>query len=61
MGEGKTGTMNYRRAPTDVYDDAEAMQRWAALALEAGLRAAAKKKPKRTAAGKNKKAPSPRT
>ena len=24
--------MNYRRAPADVYDDAEAMQRWAALA-----------------------------
>ena len=24
--------MNYRRAPSDVYDDAEAMQRWAALA-----------------------------
>ena len=47
MGEGRTGTMNYRRAPPDVYDDPEAMQRWAALALEAGLRAAAKKKPKR--------------
>ena len=24
--------MNYRRAPSDVYDDAEAMQRWARLA-----------------------------
>ena len=35
--------MNYRRAPSDVYDDAEAMQRWAALAVEAGLRGAAKK------------------
>jgi len=46
MGEGRTGTMNYRRAPLDVYDDPEAMQRWAALALEAGLRSAAKKKPK---------------
>jgi DNA transformation protein len=45
MGEGKTGTMNYRRAPLDVYDDADAMQRWAALALAAGRRAAAKKKP----------------
>ena len=30
--------MNYRRAPSDVYDDAEAMQRWAALAVEAGRR-----------------------
>ena len=43
---GKTGTMNYRRAPTDVYDDADAMRRWAALGLEAGLRGAAKKKPR---------------
>ena len=46
-GDGRTGIMNYRRAPQDVYDDPEAMQRWAALALEAGLRAAAKKKPKK--------------
>ena len=43
---GKTGSMNYRRAPTDVHDDAEAMRRWASLALEAGLRAP-KKKPRR--------------
>jgi DNA transformation protein len=49
MGEGKIGSMNYRRAPSDVYDDPEAMRRWAALAIEAGLRAAAKKKPKRPA------------
>ncbi len=47
--DGRTGSMNYRRGPTDVYDDAEAMQHWARLALEAGLRAAAKKKPKRKA------------
>jgi DNA transformation protein len=47
FGDGRSGTMNYRRGPTDVYDDPEAMQRWASLALEAGLRAAAKKKPKR--------------
>ncbi len=45
--DGTVQTMNYRRAPTDVYDDAEAMQRWASLAIEAGLRAAAKKRPKR--------------
>lgn len=44
--DGRVDTMNYRRAPSDVYDDAEAMQRWARLALEAGLRAAAKKKPR---------------
>jgi DNA transformation protein len=41
------GTMNYRRAPLDVYDDPEAMQRWASLALEAGLRGGAKKKPRK--------------
>ena len=45
--DGRVETMNYRRAPADVYDDAEAMQRWAALAVEAGLRGAAKKRPKR--------------
>ena len=45
--DGKVEVMNYRRAPTDVYDDAEAMQHWAGLAQAAGLRAAAKKRPKR--------------
>jgi DNA transformation protein len=44
MGEGRTGQMNYRRAPDDVYDDAEAMQKWAALGVAAGMRAPAKKK-----------------
>ncbi|HEY0112585.1 MAG TPA: TfoX/Sxy family protein [Allosphingosinicella sp.] len=47
--DGRTGSMNYRRGPTDVYDDPEEMQRWARLALEAGLRAAAKKKPRKKA------------
>jgi DNA transformation protein len=45
--DGKVDSMNYRRAPTDVYDDSEALQRWAGLAVEAGLRAAAKKKPRK--------------
>jgi DNA transformation protein len=45
--DGRVDTMNYRRPPTDVYDDAEAMQRWARLAVEAGLRGLAKKKPKK--------------
>lgn len=45
--DGRVDTMNYRRAPASVYDDAEAMQRWAGLALEAGLRGAANKKPKK--------------
>ena len=44
--DGRIDTMNYRRAPAEVYDEPEAMQRWAALALEAGLRGAAKKRPK---------------
>jgi DNA transformation protein and related proteins len=45
--EGRTETMNYRRAPSDVYDDADAVREWAALAIEAGVRGAAKKRPKR--------------
>ena len=45
--DGRIDTMNYRRGPLDVYDDPEAMQRSAALAAEAGLRAAAKKRPRR--------------
>lgn len=48
MGEGRTGSMNYRRAPDEVHDDPEAMQRWAAIALEAGMRAPVRpKKPKK--------------
>ena len=47
--DGKVETMNYRRAPDDVYDDAEAMQRWASLAVAAGLRSAARKKPRKKA------------
>ena len=45
--DGKVDVMNYRRAPQDVYDDPEAMRRWAALAVEAGLRAAAKRRPRK--------------
>jgi DNA transformation protein len=47
--DGRVEAINYRRAPSDVYDDPEEMQRWAALALEAGLRGAAKKRPKKRA------------
>jgi DNA transformation protein len=43
MGEGRTGTMNYRRAPEDVYDDADAMRHWARIAVEAGTRGPRKK------------------
>ena len=42
--DGRIETMNYRRGPLDVYDDPEAMRRWARLAQEAGLRGTAKKK-----------------
>jgi len=45
--DGRTGTMNYRRAPGDVHDDPDEMRRWAALALEAGRRAPEKKKRKK--------------
>ncbi len=44
--EGRVETMNYRRAPDDVYDDPDEMQRWARLGVEAGLRGAAKKRKK---------------
>jgi DNA transformation protein len=45
--DGKVDVMNYRRAPLDVYDDPDAMRRWAALAVEAGMRSAAKKRPRK--------------
>jgi DNA transformation protein len=45
MGEGREGSMNYRRAPDDVYDDADALREWAALGVAAGLRAPVKRKP----------------
>lgn len=41
--QGTTKSTSYRRAPQDVYHDADAMREWAALAVAAGLRAAAKK------------------
>ncbi len=45
---GKTGSMNYRRAPDAVHDDAEMLIEWVRLAIEAGRRAPPKKprKPK---------------
>ena len=44
--DGDVQTMNYRRAPDDCYDDADELRRWATLALEAGRRAAATRKPR---------------
>ncbi len=54
LADGRVGTMNYRRAPDAVYDDADELRRWAALGLEAGLRnpkkpKRAKRPPRRTA------------
>lgn len=42
--DGTVATMNYRRAPDEVHDDAEAMRRWAELGLQAGRRAPARRK-----------------
>ena len=42
--DGTLDVMNYRRPPTDVYDDMDELRRWARLALEAGLRRPVKKK-----------------
>lgn len=61
FADGRVGTMNYRRAPDDVYDDPEELRRWAALALEAGHRAPKKAKratspAKRTSAARTTKA-----
>ena len=41
-GDG-VATMNYRAAPDDAYDDADALRRWACLAIEAGIRAPVRK------------------
>ncbi len=44
FGDGKmAGSMNYRRAPDDVYDDQDALQHWAGIAIAAAMRAPAKK------------------
>jgi DNA transformation protein len=40
---GQPKSMNYRRAPDDVYDDADALREWGELAVAAGLRAPPKK------------------
>jgi DNA transformation protein len=48
--DGSMDQMNYRRAPSDVYDDADELQRWVSVSLEAGRRRVVKKRPKRDAA-----------
>lgn len=42
--DGAVATMNYRRAPDAVYDDADAMREWAAHAIAAGMRAPVRRK-----------------
>jgi DNA transformation protein len=42
--DGRVETMNYRRAPADVYDDPDAMREWANLAIAAGLRGSKRKR-----------------
>ncbi|WP_332811468.1 TfoX/Sxy family protein [Sphingomonas sp.] len=59
--DGKTETMNYRRAPDDVYDDPDALRDWARLALEAGARSAARKAPRAGMARAAKAPPLPRS
>jgi DNA transformation protein len=56
FGDGKmAGRMNYRRAPDDVYDDADAMRHWASIGIQAALRAPAKKpKPAKAKSPKSK-------
>ena len=41
-------TMNYRRAPANVYDNPEAMREWAALGIAAGQRVPKKTRRKRS-------------
>ena len=43
MKDGWVDVMNYRRAPDEVHDDAEAMQHWAGVAVAAGARRPVKK------------------
>ena len=45
--DGRVDVMNYRRLPSEIYDDTEALQRWARLAVEAGARGTAKRKPRK--------------
>ena len=43
--DGTVDRMNYRRASSDVYDDADELRRWAVLGIEAGARRVVKKRP----------------
>lgn len=45
--DGETGTLNYRRAPDDAYDDADEVRRLGELALAASRRAPRKRNVRR--------------
>lgn len=47
MKDGSSATMNFFLAPDDFFDDFDVMDRWMALARQAGRRAAARKRPAR--------------
>jgi DNA transformation protein len=52
--DGTIDRMNYRRPPSDVYDDPDEMRRWAQVAVDAGLRRPVKKRSrKRQSSGKD--------
>jgi DNA transformation protein and related proteins len=51
-GKTKTSSMNYYTAPEEVMDSREAMQPWAALALECAVKARACKPPPKPRASK---------
>lgn len=42
--DGSVATMNYRRAPDGVFDDADLLAQWATLAVDAGRRAPVKRR-----------------
>jgi DNA transformation protein len=42
-GKGRPITMSYWTPPEDIFDDAEALKRWAQLAYDAALRAAGRR------------------
>ena len=47
--DGKVDSMNYRRAPSDCYDEPEVLRKWASVSVEAGRRRVVKKRPARRA------------
>jgi DNA transformation protein len=51
---GKKGTMSYYQLPERCYDDAEELEIWARKAIDAGLRAKVKKKPRKKSVKKKK-------